>query len=320
MSSFITFGKRHLALVLCSLVLLFVASCTSRSSTTGPSGFSDESSSVQSKPALKVGYYSEANKASALLFAAIAESQLRYPIDVEQIVDTEELDEELNNVDFLIGPGPDSFATPAKIINTGLTEVGGLNIGAMKGWYVPAYMLDEFPGLINWQALLDPAVSAAFVDASSGSIELYLSGDPTEVDQEIIDLSNVSIDVKAGRPLETFRQDVMARTDETLPVLVLSSEPSLVRSELGLVRIDTPEPASCLEERICAYLPASRSKYVRSSLEGAAPKFYSLSQKFDLNEEEYSSLTASLNEGENLNGALNGWIDANPEVWSSWLS
>ena len=69
-----------------------------------------------------------------------------------------------------------------------VVEIGELGAIGRIGWYVPDYVLEEFPELATWEGFKDPEVAKAFATAETGDKGRFLGTDPSysQADEAII--------------------------------------------------------------------------------------------------------------------------------------
>ena len=65
------------------------------------------------------------------------------------------------------------------------------------GWFMPTYMVDQYPALATWEGLADPELAAMFATAETGDKGQYLGGDPswTIYDPQIIENLGLNFEI-----------------------------------------------------------------------------------------------------------------------------
>ena len=219
----------------------------------------------------------------------------------------------------------------ADLIQTYVTDkavavaAGSTGIDGIIGWFVPPWMLEEYPDIKDYTKLNERA--ELFKTSESGDKGQFLAGDPSFVtsDQGIIDGLGLDFTVVyAGSEaalIEAFRSAEQNKT----PLLGYFYSPQWFLNEVPLVKIDLPpwtegcdaDPAAIT----CDYAPYTPlDKYVSKNLEDKAPRAAQFIKNFQWTAADQNTVANLItNEAMSREDAAKQWVEDNPDTWGPWI-
>src|SRR5680860_1242164 len=100
-----------------------------------------------------------------------------------------------------------------------VVDIGELGAVGKIGWFVPSYVIDEFPELATWEGFQDPDVAAAFATAETGDNGRFLGTDPSYSQYDEAIIANLEL------PLQVVFSGSEAATVADLDARVAGQEP-----------------------------------------------------------------------------------------------
>lgn len=269
-----------------------------------------------------VGY-----EASAEVLAAILRNEMDYEV---QLVRTDEqpswqaLDQGVLDVivenwgheDLLELYGPEGNGTVVDGGSNG--NVGGI------GWYVPAYMEEEYPNIATMEGIKEHA--DVFQTAETGDKGEFLGGAPGFVtqDQGMINAFDLDLEIVFAGSEASQITEVRRRYANEEPVLFYFYDPQWLQEELDFVRVEFPEYEPGCDADIewvpCDYPVYDMNKIFRTGfVEEDGPAYRFLDNWQWTNEQQNEVARMIADEGIDSSEAAEIWVDENPDVWREWL-
>lgn len=197
------------------------------------------------------------------------------------------------------------------------------NIGQI-GWYVPPWMVEEYPDITDWQNLNEYA--ELFRTSESGDKGQLLDGDPSFVTNDEALVANLGLDyqvVYAGSEaalITAFRQ---AQADRT-PLLGYFYDPQWFMSEVPLVKVDLPEYTEGCdadpEKVACDYPEYELDKIVRADFAAENGPGYQLIENFSWTNDDQNLVARYIAEdGMSPEDAAAKWVSENQDEVEAWL-
>ncbi|MCY3632001.1 MAG: ABC transporter substrate-binding protein [bacterium] len=314
---------RLIALLLAALALIAV-SC----------GNDDDSRGSQSTITIAVNGWNGAAANSAVA-AQLLESELGYTVERVDIdenaqwpaINTGDIDVSLeiwpsghaqDVVDFIDNPD-------ANIDNAGLLgPVGKI------GWFIPTYMVDQYPELATWEGFANPELAGMFATAETGDLGQFLGGDPSFVqfDEAIINNLGLPLQVVYAGSEAAILAAVDSAYSRQEPVLVYLWTPHSAFNNYDLTNVLLPEytdacgeaAASNPEDVDCDYPADVLFKIINGDLAENAPDADHFLRAMNYTSADQIAMLAAIeNDGLSVDEAAANWIAANENVWSAWL-
>ncbi|OOC57338.1 MULTISPECIES: ABC transporter substrate-binding protein [Nocardiopsis] len=192
------------------------------------------------------------------------------------------------------------------------------------GWYVPAYVAEEYPEITTLEGLREH--TDIFRTAETGDKGEFLGGAPGFVtqDQGMINAFDLDLEiVYAGSEVSQITE-VRRRYADEEPVLFYFYDPQWLQEELDLVKIDLPahEPG-CADDPDhvpCDYPVYDLNKIFRAGfVEEDGPAYRFLDNWTWTNEDQNQVARMIADEGLDPSEAAERWVENNPDVWRDWL-
>ena len=207
-----------------------------------------------------------------------------------------------NRVDFIDNPD-------GNVVDAGLLgPVGKI------GWWMPAYMVEQYPALATAEGFTDPELASLFATAETGDLGQILHGDPSWVtfEQDIIDDLGLHLEIVYAGSEEALLAAFDGAFARNEPVLSYFWTPHSAFNTFDLVELELPPEY---------YPPDGLFKIVWAGLEEGAPAAWTLLHNFNYTTADQVSMLAAIEgEGKSVDEAAADWIAANESVWSAWLS
>ncbi|WP_448612669.1 ABC transporter substrate-binding protein [Modestobacter sp. URMC 112] len=268
-----------------------------------------------------VGY-----EANAAVIAEVAESELGCSVELKNLKEevawqgfgTGEVDAIVENW------GHDDlkqkYITDQKTaVEAGLTG----NIGQI-GWWVPPWMVEEYPDITDWQNLNKYA--EMFKTSESGDKGQLLDGDPSFVTNDAALVENLDLNyqvVYAGSEaalITAFRQAEQNRT----PLLGYFYSPQWFLSEVDLQKVSLPEYTEGCdadpEKVACDYPDYELDKIVSASFAEENGPAFQLVENFTWTNDDQNIVAKYIAEdGMSSEDAAKKWVEENPDKVEAWL-
>ena len=215
-----------------------------------------------------------------------------------------------------------------KYIDEGTIKDGGpLGVVGKIGWFVPAYMLQEYPELANWQGLKDPKIAALFKTPAAGDKALLLCGKPDwGHDEDIVRNLGLPLQVEYADSEDILVAAVIKACTNREPLLFYFWSPHWIFAEYELEAVELP-PYS--EERYalrdeggidCGYPADALTKLFWAGLSDYAPQAYYFLKSFRYTTEDQITMLALVKVmGKTPQEAARIWIEKNEYVWREWI-
>ena len=206
-----------------------------------------------------------------------------------------------NRIDFIDNPD-------GNVVDAGLLGP----IGKI-GWWMPAYMVDEYPALATAEGFQDPELAGLFATAETGDLGQILHGDPSWVtfEQDIIDDLGLHLEIVYAGSEEALLaafDGAFARND---PVLSYFWTPHSAFNTFDLVELELPPEYYGSEDLF---------KIAWSGLEDGAPAAWELLHNFNYTTADQVTMLAAIEgAGKSVDEAAADWIAANEATWSAWI-
>jgi glycine betaine/proline transport system substrate-binding protein len=207
-----------------------------------------------------------------------------------------------------------------------VVDIGELGAVGRIGWYVPDYVLEQFPETKTWEAFTDPDLCREFASAETGDLGRFLGTDPSysQYDETIIRNLGLHLQVVySGSEAATVAALDSAVSSES-PILMYWWVPTAAAAQYNLVEVELPEyTEECYadpEEIDCAYPEDVLIKIASSRLAAKDPAVQAFLEKFTITTDDQLELLPAVEiEGEPAADIAAQWVDDNEDVWSAWL-
>ncbi len=316
-------GWRVIALLLAVLALVAV-SC----------GNDDDSRGSQSTITLAVNPW-ESSELNVAVAAQLLESELGYTVETVDIdenaqwasINTGDIDASLE-----VWPSGHAQNIADFIDNSdaNVDNAGELGVVGKIGWFIPTYMVDQYPALATWEGFADPELAGLFATAETGDKGQFLGGDPSFVqfDEAIINNLGLPLQVVFAGSETAILAAIDAAYSRQDPVLVYLWTPHAIFKDYDLTNVLLPdynaacaEVASSAPDQVdCDYPSDVLLKIISSDLAESAPDADAFLRAMNYTNADQTAMLADIaNNGASVEEAAANWIAANENVWSAWL-
>jgi glycine betaine/proline transport system substrate-binding protein len=204
------------------------------------------------------------------------------------------------------------------------TDAGANGVTGIIGWYVPGWMVDQYPDITDWHNLNKYA--DLFKTSESGDKGQFLGSDPTFVQYDEALIANLGLnfkDVFSGSEAATITAFQQADKNKT-PLIGYFYDPQWLLNEIKLVQIKLPAWTegcdSDLKKVACDYPAYTLNKIVRTEWLNNSGDAATFIKNFKWgNADQNSVADAITNKSMSPEDAAKQWIDANPTVWQPWM-
>ncbi|GAA3804604.1 ABC transporter substrate-binding protein [Nocardioides panacisoli] len=192
------------------------------------------------------------------------------------------------------------------------------------GWYVPPWMVKEYPDILDWHNLNKYA--GLFKTSESDGKGQLLDGDPSYVTNDEALVENLDLDYKVvvggseAALIESFRS---AEKNHT-PLLAYFYEPQWFFNEMDLQRVQLPPyKTGCDSDPAkvdCDYPPYKLDKLISTDFANSGSPAVDLIKNFNwTNEDQNTVSTYIAQDGMDPDAAAKKWVDANQDLVDQWL-
>jgi glycine betaine/proline transport system substrate-binding protein len=218
----------------------------------------------------------------------------------------------------------ENYATYIEELGT-VEDLGELGAVGQIGWFIPTYLLDEYPEMATWEGLVGN--EGIFATAETGSSGQFLAADPSFVQFDETIISNLGLDLTVVQSGSEAAQLTAVETaiEAGEPVIFYFYTPHWLHAKYDLTLVELPEyTEGCeepAEERTCAYPQDVLFKAGAGDLEEREPQAYAFLQRFQMQNEWQDAITFMIDvEGLDASEAAARWIEENEEAWRPWVS
>jgi glycine betaine/proline transport system substrate-binding protein len=202
---------------------------------------------------------------------------------------------------------------------------GGLtgNKGVI-GWYVPPWMVQQYPDLTSWKSLKKYA--HLFETPTTGGKGQLLDGDPTYVTNDVALVRNLGLDLQvvfAGSEQALITAFQTAEKQRT-PLLAYFYSPQWLLSDVKLVHIGLPAytPGCDADPKkvACDYQPYDLDKIMNKRFADSGSPVVDLIKNFQWTNDDQNQVARDLTIAKlSSEDAAKKWLDTHRAVWQKWL-
>jgi len=133
--------------------------------------------------------------------------------------------------------------------NKSVINLGGNGITGVIGWYIPRYLLKQYPQFKTWRGL--KGKEDVFKSPESGSQGMFLGGDPSYVQKDRALIKGLGLNLKhvvaGAEPAQVARWSQLYKQKK--PVLFYWYDPQYLNAQYDLVRVQLPKRfAGCQDD------------------------------------------------------------------------
>jgi glycine betaine/proline transport system substrate-binding protein len=265
-------------------------------------------------------------QANVAVVKRLLETKLGYKVEASEIAEE------------LAWPGFETGDTDAIIENWGHPDLEKLYITDKKvaqdagpngvtgiiGWYVPHWMVEQYPDILDWNNLNKYA--ELFKTSESGGKGQFLGSDPTFVTNDEALITNLGLDYKvvySGSETASI-QAYKSATEQKKPLIGYFYDPQWLHSQIKLDKVNLPawtEGCDADPKKVnCDYPPYTLNKIVSTKFAENGGDAYTLIKNFSWANEDQNQVAEYItNEGMTMDEACDKWIADNEAKWSAWM-
>jgi glycine betaine/proline transport system substrate-binding protein len=269
-----------------------------------------------------VGY-----EANAAVMAYLLEKELGYKVEKKKLAEADAWKGfETGQVDLIVENwGHEDLKQKYIEEKKVATVVGFTGNQGVIGWYVPKWMPEQYPAILNWKGLNQHA--ELFRTPASGQQGQLLDGDPSFLTNDEALVKNLGLNYKvvySGSEEATIKAALDA-AEQRKPLLFYFYEPQWLHSRAEFVRIGLPpHQEGCdadAKTRKCGYPEYILDKVMRTEFARAHPDAYELIENFSWSNRDQNEVASYIaNDGMTPEQAAEKWLGANRPKWEVWLA
>ena len=207
---------------------------------------------------------------------------------------------------------------------------GKLGVVGHIGWYIPKYLLQQYPQFKTWQGL--KGKESVFKSPESGSQGMFLGGDPSYVQKDKELISTLKLDLKhvtaGAEPAQVARWTQLYKQKK--PVIFYWYTPQYLNQQYQLAEVKLPPRGkNCKDDAKaggnpaayrCAYGVTVIMKLMSSKFATSGSPAVGFAKRFTLTNAD-QELVAKWIAGDKMSPdkAAEKWVKANPGKVKSWL-
>ena len=196
------------------------------------------------------------------------------------------------------------------------------------GWFMPTYMVEQYPALATWEGLADPELAAMFATAETGDKGQYLGGDPswTIYDPQIIENLGLNFEIVYVGSETGILAALDAAYNREDPILFYFWTPHSAFNTYDLTNVALPAYSDDCYDLAdaggvdCDYPADDLFKIVNRDLATDAPAADALLRNMNYAAADQISMLAAVELDDlSIEEAAAAWIEANASTWQAWL-
>ncbi len=205
-----------------------------------------------------------------------------------------------------------------------VASAGPLGPVGKIGWYVPTYMVEQYPELATWEGFADPELAGLFATAETGELGQFLGGDPSFVqyDEAIIANLGLPLQVVYAGSEEAILAALDAAYNREEPILFYLWTPHSAHNAYDLTEVALPAYSDACAETApdgvdCDYPADELFKIISADLGGDAASFLN-AMNYETSDQVEMLASVEI-DGLSVDEAASSWIEAHPDTWGAWL-
>ncbi|MEZ2389390.1 ABC transporter substrate-binding protein [bacterium RCC_150] len=191
------------------------------------------------------------------------------------------------------------------------------------GWYVPPWMVQKYPDILDYKNL--DKYASLFATSESGGKGQVLDGDPAFVTNDEALVKNLGLNYKvvfSGSEAALIQSFRTAEKNKT-PLLGYFYEPQWFLSEVPLKKVSlppyTPGCDSDPEKVACDYPDYKLNKVISKKFADSGSPAAKLAKAFTWTNADQDSVATDIQGGMKPEAAAKKWVDAHPDQVAAWL-
>jgi glycine betaine/proline transport system substrate-binding protein len=202
-------------------------------------------------------------------------------------------------------------------------DAGPNGVTGIIGWYVPDWMVQKYPDILDWNNLNKYA--DLFKTSESGGKGQFLASDPTFVTNDEALVANLKLNYKvvySGSEAATITAYQQATANKT-PLIGYFYDPQWLLNEIKLDKVALPAYTTGCDADpklvACDYPPYTLNKVVATKFVENGGAAWTVVKNFKwTNADQNQVADAIANKNMTPDAAAKQWMDANTAVWQAW--
>ncbi len=209
-------------------------------------------------------------------------------------------------------------------------NVGPHGVTGVIGWYIPRYLLKQYPQFATWKGL--KGKESVFKSPESGSQGMFLGGDPSYVQKDRAIIEGLGLDLKhvvaGAEPAQVARWSQLYKQKK--PVLFYWYDPQYLNAQYDLVSrcaAAADEGVRGRREEVaakayaCDYPSYRLDKIISSKFAKSGSPAVAFIKKFKWTAKDQNTV-ANMIAGKKMkpDKAAEAWVKANPGKVNAWLA
>jgi len=211
-----------------------------------------------------------------------------------------------------------------------VVSAGPLGVDGISGWYIPRYLLKQYPQFATWKGL--KGKESVFKSPESGSQGMFLGGDPSYVQKDRAIIKGLGLNLKhvvAGQePAQVARWTQLYKQKK--PVLFYWYDPQALNTQYDLVQVKLPARTKTCQDNekdggdpkkyACAYPSYGLDKLISGDFAKSGSPAVKFVKKFNWTNNDQSIVQKYiLVDKLKPDKAAEKWAKANPGKVNAWL-
>jgi glycine betaine/proline transport system substrate-binding protein len=205
--------------------------------------------------------------------------------------------------------------------------IGSNGITGVIGWYIPRYLLKQYPMFKTWRGL--KGRETVFKSPESGSQGMFLGGDPSYVQKDRALIKELGLNLKhvvaGAEPAQVARWSQLYKQKK--PVLFYWYDPQYLNAQYDLVRIQLPKRfKGCVDnekepgKHACEYPSYGLDKLISGKFATSGSPAVRFVRKWKWTSAD-QNFVANLIAGKKMKPekAAAQWVNANKAKVNAWL-
>lgn len=215
--------------------------------------------------------------------------------------------------------------------NGSLVNLGNNGITGVIGWYIPRYLLKQYPQFKTWKGL--KGKESVFKSPESGSQGMFLGGDPSYVQKDRMLIKGLGLNFKhvvaGAEPAQVARWSQLYKQKK--PVIFYWYNPQYLNAQYDLVQVQLPpRTATCKDDEkkggdpkqyACAYPSYRLDKVISGKFAKSGSPAVGVIKRFKWAAAD-QNFVANLIAGKKMKPdmAAEKWAKAHPGKVAAWLA
>lgn len=287
---------------------------------------------AEEKPIIKLAANAlDGSQINAEIARLILKNEMKYPVEIIQLNEVEQWQSLANGIvhaSLEVWPTRNVEGYRTFIESQGTVEFGGYSgaVGAI-GWYIPAYVVEQYPALATWEGYRDPALTVIFdTPATSGTKGQFTAINPKWIQYNADIIQNLGLNLEvvfSGNVAESERMVTEALAQKK-PILVYLWQPHHLNAEMVKVALP-PYTLGCYDNAEaggvnCDYPSDPLYKIFWSDLKIYTPPAYQMLQKFTISTSDQALMVEKIvREDKSVQAVAREWVKQNESIWQLWI-